>query len=361
MAEYISYFNRQQIYGSSFSAYLSTAYTVALDSAYVYGTSGDAFGAAFLITYDGTLTDFWFLPGAKTGTGSPDGNLNWEIRSGFGNQNYKPGTTVISSGTISCAALTADTWYKVTGLSVSLSAGTHYMLVIGDADGNGTNYTTINYGSRVTSAVTNVRDVNITTDGWATAGTLSLGAPHFAFKFADGTIFGGAMWRTTGTTTSNTLARGIKLTIDAGYPSIVWHTMNAITGSFGGWTVKVLRGADALPNATPYYSHTIPAGIDYSNTQAPGNYNLPNPPVLSAGETWYLLIIPDASSNLPVFTAGIAGVDSDLRTLNAGITGVSLCHKVHEIAGPSWSTDLDGVPTSVYFGYTAAPKPTVAA
>ncbi len=340
-----------------------TPATTNMNSAYTYGSAGAAVAYQFILEADGTLTDFHFLVSAINGTGSADGNINWELRSGFGAANYKPGSTLVSSGTIAVSGLAANTWASVTGLSVSLSAGVWYHLIFADADGGAINYVVLVRhnltGAYVAGALT--PNNTVTADGWATAGTASGNPPFVAIKVG-GVVYGGAIAHTASNFTNNTTARGIKFTLPAGYPRMrLISILCPVFSVLGSWTFKIFKGDGTLPNTTPYYSWAIPSTVDYSNTQFQSSSSIvvgiPDPPLITPGETWYFVFVPDANSTVPVKYDLRTSPPQDIKDTLFGANGVSM-KAVQETAGPAW-TEYDHT-VYVRFGFIPEVSPTIA-
>ncbi len=119
----------------------STLGTLGLDSAYTYGSAGDAVVMRFALQQSQTLTDIYAYLLAKTG--SPD-SLNWELRDVEATYARKPGPTLIASGTYNPSADTPPCWVHIaSGLSAGLEAQRLYCAVLADANGSPTNYVTV--------------------------------------------------------------------------------------------------------------------------------------------------------------------------------------------------------------------------
>jgi hypothetical protein len=339
---------------------------LALNSNYLFGTSGAAMAGGFILPEDKTLTDFWFVASANSGTGSGDGNINWEIRSGIGRGvNNSPGPTLVASGTIACSGITADTWTKVTlGTPQALSQGVPYFLIIGDADGDATNYITIRTTTRGASMTLFTGSQIQTTDGWNTAGTASTYQATFALKFSNGFVCAGSPLRATAALGNNQVLRGVKITLAADGPALVWSGFFFILTSLGGWKAVILEGS-ALPSDfyTPtsklLWQHTFNAGLDYSNSQGTFPYFFPEPmPRLLGGQTYYLLLKPDANTTSPAKSKAWSGMDADLRKLLSGHWGIDCVHVV-EASSSSWTEDTDATSIAAFL-MSIASQPTIA-
>lgn len=343
---------------------MGTVSTLALSTSYAFGTRGAAGSMQFAIDQNAALTDFYFSASAKAGTGSTDSNLNWYIHSGFdATLNHKPGATVVASGTIPISSIVTGNWTSVTGLNVSLSAGTWYNFIIADVDGGATNNITINH--RVTTgdfrSVGVLPNCNSTTNGWSTAGTVA-GAPGVLALKIGGEMYGGAFGNAASNFTSNTTARGVKLTIPAGYPRVRYvGIQDPQMAAIGGKTLKVFKGGGTLPNTTPYWSWSVPSSLDYAGTQFNSGSSaavfFPDPPLITPGETWYFVIVPDSATTNPGKYTTFGGADANILSLMSGLRGVSY-KAVQETAGPAW-TEYDHL---VYWQLLFIPEvsPTIA-
>lgn len=343
---------------------------IALDSNYVFGTSGDALGGTFMLPEDMTLTDFWFVASAKAGNGSPDSGggvyvLDWEIRSGLGRGvNYSPGSVaLVASGTIPCSGITVDTLCKVTpASSVSLTKGVFYTLIIGDVNGSGTtDMTTIRNNTR--NACKSVMANSIeTTNGWSSAGTQGSYAPNFVLKFSNGFVCSGSPLRGQTSLSSNTNLRGIKLTLPNSGPSLVWSGIDVYAGSIGGHTIYLMSGASQPQDiGSALWSHTFPSGITYSNSQSLTPYWFPEPlPKMVGGNSYYLVISPGITGTATPSKATQWGtLDADLRKFLSGYHGLGAAH-VHATSTTDWGLDEDTISTCGFYLSIAA-QPTLAA
>lgn len=139
--------------------------TFALDSAMVFGTSGDAISYDYTARESAALTDFYFFVSAVTGT---LGNIQCtiQVRNDTGGA---AGSTV--HATTTCAVNGATTWARATfGTPYTFVAGTKYHIVISNSSGAPTtDYPTI---ARVTSRYP-VVDTNDMTSRQSTNGGTS--------------------------------------------------------------------------------------------------------------------------------------------------------------------------------------------
>ena len=183
-----------------------TVSDILLDSAYTYNSAGDCFGWFFVASESANLTDIIFYVKTVNGTGSTDGNLNWQVRESSAATD-KPGSTLTGSGTWATDGTTG--WKTISGLSVALTAGKYYWVVIGDADGDGTNNTTISAASGALNLGSSlISNFVSSTNGFSAASYVARQA-FGAFKV--GSVWhGGWPFDTFATTTSGTYERGCR-------------------------------------------------------------------------------------------------------------------------------------------------------
>ena len=115
--------------------------TVALDSNYVAGTGGDAICARYVPPANVTVNNIYLFITGYTGTAANVNDINWEIRTGT---NLIPDATapgLVASGLVDPASATG--WINISGLSAALTGGTTYWFIVGDADGNVTDYASV--------------------------------------------------------------------------------------------------------------------------------------------------------------------------------------------------------------------------
>lgn len=274
---------------------------LALDSAYTYGSSGDAVMFAFVPEETGNLTDFWVKVSAYTGTwGSTDGVINVQVREGLNGSNI-PGTSLTGSFTITLDGSTTG-WIKKSGLSISLTAGKVYTIVIADADGSAGNFVTLihKYDSQSASTVTGSPFVPATitsTSGFSSAGTSANGSPAFVLK-QNGVIYGGGGFSTIATTASSTVERGLRFQVPEKCTLMGVYMPNDTSLLWVNHTFKLYAdgtspGGSALTSVTQSTT-TVGGGTAPLPTSflfpAASRYDL-------APGTWYRLVV-DPVSNL---------------------------------------------------------------
>lgn len=276
--------------------------TLALDSAYTYASAGDALMYVFTPEESGNLTEFWIKVSSYTGTwASTDGVINVQVREGLASTSV-PSTTLTGSFTIPLDGSTTG-WIKTTGISVALTAGKVYCLVIGDADGGASNFVTIvnKYDSQGSPTVTGSPFASITTTsiaGFSSAGTQASGSAACVLK-QNGVIYGGSGFSTIATVTNNTVERGLRFQVPEKCTLMGVFMPNDSVMLFGNHTFKLYAGATApggsvLTSVTQTSSTTgaspLPTGVIFS---AANRYDLqPN--------TWYRLVVaPVSNINTP--------------------------------------------------------------
>lgn len=167
-----------------------TASTVALNSTYVYGVSGNSAGGRYRLPTAKTVNNIYFFISSYTGTAANVTTLLVEIRNDTSNL---PGSTVhatqtknpsSATGWINCSGLSyagsADTSYWVLVANTSATAATDYATVL--ARYNGLDITSLhyNYAYRIAADSTN---------GWST-GTLRLETMGLCVSMSDSTTIG---------------------------------------------------------------------------------------------------------------------------------------------------------------------------
>jgi len=188
----------------------ATANTLALNSAYVFGTSGQAVYYSFIPNATGNLTDIIFRVSSYTGTwGSTDGHINFELRIGLSGTRI-PATELAGSGNLTLDGTTTG-WIHATGFNIGVVAGRVYELILADNDGGASNYATIVSGYTGSTGFSG--DINnslsTTTNGYNTSGTGVAQCPAVSVEVGS-TWYGGCGVDTVATTASSTEERGIR-------------------------------------------------------------------------------------------------------------------------------------------------------
>lgn len=229
--------------------------TLQLSTAYTYNSAGNAFFWQFQTLESANFTDFYVYCGTVTGTGST--TLLWEIREGL-NGTSKPGSTLTASGTFS---ITATGWNLVTGLSVALTAGKMYCLVIGDPSGNVTNNVTLTIGGGGGSGIgpSAFQIVVVQTTGGFASGNTSLQTSRQAFGcFKIGSYWqGGVSFDTVATVTTGTYERGCVFQVPVAMTLIGAAELFGEIYRQSGFILNLYEYGTAT-NGTALVSHTIP-------------------------------------------------------------------------------------------------------
>lgn len=326
---------------------LGTANTVALDSAYVAGTSGDATAVRYHPGVTRTLNSIYFFISSYTGTAANVNDLNLELR----NQASAGSTTPDTTATIATAVkdpVSATGWIASTGWSNILSAFTPYFVVIGDTDGDGASYATISYRVPYFESYLSATGINvnisrfssfITTAGWVSGNSNSsttIGA--FVLAFSDGTSFG-CPFSATGVPASNTNQRGLRITTnglitDLPIYGVIWGTSASQMSGF-----KIFVG-DAAPDSTADH---ISTNLLYNTASATGAGCL-----LSAGSI-YTLLSGTAYSIVATYSGATNGGPrrADIgtgedATLRKAMPGAGEFYWRQDDGGSTWANDLIG-------------------
>ena len=296
----------------------------------------------FVAQETGNITDVWVKVKTYSGTwASTDGVINCEVRLGR-NGTGKPGTSVVGSFTITLDGSTTG-WIKKTGLTIAVTAGTLYTFVFGDADGGGTNYVTLvrsyaNSGSAAGMTVIGPFQYS-TTDGYATAGSVSTTPICMAMKIA-GEMIGGTVISAIASHASNTKERGIKFTPPANCTLVGFQYAIDNAGSLG-YTWKLYDGA-TNPGGTTLMTYT-PAAWTLGGASAVLNKNFIFPAAsrynLTKDQTYRFVLDPTSNYDIPrVVTIG-GSPDSDIL----GVGFVWGAHQTDEATGV-WTDTTDSHP-----------------
>lgn len=233
-----------------------TATTFQLDSAFVYGTSGDALVVAFnspVSQTNAALTAYFYCT-AKTGTPN-ESVMDIYASAGAGEDAQRPdtgGSPLATSSNVDPSACGTPQWLTYPIASISLTRGQWYFLIVRNTEGApGTDNFTITSRSIVNGygSIVDIMRSCQTTDGITTDPTCSSGIlGHGVLKFGDGTIWGNP-YVTSSASASNTNYRGNRYT----FPEDV-----IVSGVKGGGTIttsidttlEVYSGASQLATTT---------------------------------------------------------------------------------------------------------------
>lgn len=220
------------------NATAATITAFAIDSAFVYGTSGDSLSYDYVSRESAELTDFYFYVTAVAGT---LGNIQvtCEVRN---DSSGNPGSTVHATQTTTVNG--AATWNRVTfGTPYTFVAGTKYHIVISNSSGAPTtDFPTI---ARINARYP-VIDSNDLTCRSSTNGTTWSGGTASMFvavlKFSGLSAVGNPYSSASANYTSNTRERGFYITARAATLG-VWELRS-------GSSISNISGAKLIKSAT---------------------------------------------------------------------------------------------------------------
>jgi hypothetical protein len=311
--------------------------TMALDSAYVYGSSGDAFYFSFLCPESANLTDIWVKVSSYTGTWTAtDDAINVEIREGI-QGNGIPGTNLVGSTTITLDGISTG-WTNKTGLSIALTAGRHYSIVVSDADGGASNFVTLfSAYEAITSPGVMPKTIRTTTSGFSSAGTSTTTGACVVFKVGSTLYSNMSGFSTIATITTGTYERGIRFKVPENCIFVGWAGANDQgTLFFAGSHVLKLYADATAPGGTTLASFTTvstllgggnPPALDFLLLPAANHVKLTK-------DTWYRATFDPASNTTVPRKATIGGgPDATLRTILLPFNGNAYWT---EESGGSW-------------------------
>jgi hypothetical protein len=269
----------------------NTITDIQLDSAYTYNSAGDCFGWFFVASESANLTDIIFYLKTVTGTGSTDGNINWEIRESTAATD-KPGSTLVASGTFS--DLTVG-WKTISGLTAALTAGKIYWVVIADADGGVTNNITVTGASGALNTGSTVVSNFVSSTNGFVANSYVARQAFGAFKV--GSVWhGGWPFNAMSTVTSGTYERGCRFKLREPMTLVGFVDPQDSSAGQSGNISKVYADATA-PGGSPLLTYTTPTYTITATRPVPSRVILPAASFLDlAAETWYRCVVKPATS-----------------------------------------------------------------
>jgi len=330
-----------------------TSTTLALDSAYTYGSAGDALMAmAFTAPETANLTDIWLYVVSYTGTwGNTDGVINWQIREGL-NGTRIPGTTLTASGTFALDGATTG-WHRITGLTAALTAGKMYCLVLADADGGASDYVTIQvrWGTGPVRVNPLATEIGTSTNGFGTAYSAITATFAGAIKIGTRTIAGqifGAM----NTVTSGTYERGCRFKPEEDCVFIGWGAATDNSILVAGHALKLYADATAPGGSTLAILNPGATPMGGGTTPSPFAAILPAASFVDLdADTWYRAVIDPASAIAIPRKATYPG-SPDATLLAAAMPMGGECYWTIEDTG-AWADD----PTAMsHFGPILVPR-----
>ena len=317
---------------------IQTETSVLLNTNYTYNSAGKGAAWFFISSETANLTDIIFYVKTVNGTGSTDGVLNWEVREGIAS-NFKPGSTLTASGTWTTDGTTG--WKTISGLTASLTAGKYYWVVIADADGDGTNNTTVVLGSSngSTSPINMVSWCSSTSNGFSTPSSTT--AVMFGAVKIGSTWQGGWPFNSMTTVTSGTYERGMRFRLREAMTLVGFIDPQDAIMNVSGNISKIYADATA-PGGTTLLSYTAPT-FTISGTAPAGTRIII--PVTSridlAAETWYRCVLkPSSSVTTPRKVVGPGTFPTDLKTACFPCNGD--CYWTNE-SGGTWVDDTSSL------------------
>ncbi len=305
------------------TAFLAVAFasgaqqTTALNSAYASGSTGNAIGARTVLQATKTLTNIYCFITAYTGTAANVNDLNWELRTATtAVQVNTAGGGLVATGTKDPASATG--WINISGLSTAMSAGTLYFVIIGDADGNGTDSATVlnsHTGDPVASLLTGCDFAGSTTaNGWTTT-TVVARIANMVLAFSDGTVKG-SPFTANAASNSTTNRRGLRMSGLSGDVKIYGIMANATNANISGMEIiydDTAPGGAILANTTTNFL--------YSTAAAPIGAFLAAPYTLGRGIPYRLVLTYSGAATTPSKWSIGTGADANLKLAMIGGNG----------------------------------------
>lgn len=256
---------------------VGTATSFTIDSAFVFGTSGDSWGATFpgKSQSSASLTVYVYCTAV---TGTPNSSTAYIYASASGaNDTDRPdagSSPIATSGVVDASGCGTAGWLTYTFSSVSLSDSNYYWFVLTNTTGTpaSNNFSVQSRGS-IDSTNFSVNSLRSTTnaDGWTTDGTLIAGSAPIVIKFSDGSIIGMPYVSTTAHA-NNTNFRGARVNFDESVNiggflhNVITSTMNSFKiyqGSTEVYSFTTDPYSEAEANIVLFPSTTLTKGVDY--------------------------------------------------------------------------------------------------
>lgn len=234
------------------------ASTVALSSAYTFNSAG----AAGLMRYVGlgkaVSNAYYYIAAAANGTQANVNDINAELRNdaGTGTRPNVAAPTLHSSGSANPnGESTWIGWHRVPLSAFTDVYGTTYWLLVGDADGNGTDFATLQYASGSSDILAHFRFLLQpwnTANGASTAPTAVAAISSMVLEYATAEVVG---WSTTSeaVVTSNTERKGLRYNGFTESLQLWGITSNAVAGFSG---VEVYHDDGTAPGGATVASGT---------------------------------------------------------------------------------------------------------
>jgi hypothetical protein len=289
--------------------------TLALDSAYTHASAGDAIARRLHFPVAETLSAVYYFVTAYTGTAANVNDLTLELRNN--STTTGPSTTLHEGMSHDPGATTG--WRSSTGWSFAMSADTSYWLVLGDADGGGTDYATVlrnmsGYGLPDEAASASAWQ---TTDGWASVRTAAAAPSNLVMLFSSGRVSGNPMTSSAATASSQN-RRGWRFVAPA---SIKLLGMVVKAGAAVALTtrtsIELWTGTDG-PSGSPTATGTVEVKDYTSLADQAFGYVFGTPPTLTQGTAYRLVFTYGANSTSPSKMSIGTGADATLRSAMLG-------------------------------------------
>jgi hypothetical protein len=233
--------------------------TLALDSAYVFNVSGDGAAIRYVGQGKSVANLYYFISAAATGTQANINDIEAELRNSNSGATL-PSTTLHSSGSANPNGEgTWIGWHKIALSAFTGVLGTLYWGIVGDTDGNGTDFATIQYafgsGDHLLFDAVFLQPY-FNAAGFSSAATTTTRWPNIIIEYTDGTTQG---WSTTthNTVSSTTNRRGLR------HPGFteqikVWAAVIGTGGFSSGPTgIEIYNDDGTVPGGTTQASGTV--------------------------------------------------------------------------------------------------------
>lgn len=306
---------------------------IPLNSAFTAKSAGACAGIAFVAPSSSPIETVGFHVGGYYGTWtSTDEQVQIGLYRATANRNLG---TVLANGTANVTLSAADAnsvkLHTFATAPVPVKGG-HYVLTIGDSDGNSTHFVNVGRYARSGNYLIPGHMGSYGTTGNPNVTTSTYGSPAFVVRQADGVTFGSPFVSSSYTTAAGTYA--IRLTLE--------HSVRVVGFNWGvnlgplnaGGTVTVFDGA---PNTTPVHTWTY-AGTGETSNVVKSSYSVfpeSDHVELDAGTYYFAITVPSAFVyRLDIAPAG----NATLRSLRpfAAASAVS--------TGTAWTVDEDAMP-----------------
>lgn len=287
--------------------------THALDSAYANGTGGDAIASRIQLPRVETLASVYAFIGSYTGTAANVNDLNFEFRDN--SFTTGPSTTLHDSVTKDPASATG--WISATwSTGFTTTEDVPYWIILGDADGNTTDYATVLRNTNTFGAMASawISQAAQTTDGWTSVRTFAGNPGALVVAFTSGRVIGSPFSASTGSP-NNTNRRGLRFVA----PATCKLYGALLNGSVAVATLTGLElwtGTDG-PNGSP----TATGAVDFLTnavTSAVFGHDFTTAPTLTQGTAYRLVFTYGANSTLPSKLNIGTGADDTLRSAMLG-------------------------------------------